>query len=214
MSERGATMTTETKKTFEQMTEIERQKVGEALWTRERPRCQSSLVDDLLKRGDIDGFTIDDMQNVYADPSDWGLEQCRDYIREYGGDEGSVNPWKMDRAELVETLTGIDIQCRDDESDDTLRAAVIANIDDETLDGLKEWRDAAQESASENPAEVFEWWEVGDWLCKRLGQEGEVYISNDYGDWWGRCTTGQSVYLDHTIQKLGAEYCAWALDKS
>lgn len=205
-------MTTETRPKFETLTEAQRQKVGEALWHRERPRCQSGLVDALLKRGDVDGFTIDDIENMTADTSDWGVERCREQLREYGGDEPDFNPWKMDRAALVEALTDAGIDCRDDESVDTLRDAVIANMDDETIDGLKEWREAAQDSASDNPAEPMEWWEVGDWLCERLQREGEVVIRNGYGDWWGRCCTGQSVCLDGVIQRLGHEYCLWALD--
>ena len=112
---------------------------------------------------------------------------------------------------MVEALTDVDIECRDDEDDATLRAAVIANIDDGTIDGLDDWREAVQDIAE--PEEVYEWWEVGGWLAERLEEAGEVVLRNGYGDWWGRCTTGQSVSLDYIIQKLGAEYAAWALDE-
>ena len=200
-----------TRKTFEEMTEIERQDVGKALWNRECPRCQSGLIDELVKAGEMEGFTIDDIENLMPDPSGWGVEQCRDYIRDHSGDMPSPDPWSMDRAEMVEALTDASIECRDDESDDTIRAALVANIDEETIDGIDEWRDAVNDCAT--PAEVYEWWEVGDWLAEQLADAGEVVIRNGYGDWWGRCCTGQAVYLDYTIQRLGAEYCAWALDK-
>lgn len=40
----------------------------------------------------------------------------------------------MDRAEIVKILEGISIQCYDHESDQTLRDAVIQNLEDGTLD--------------------------------------------------------------------------------
>jgi hypothetical protein len=67
-------------------------------------------------------------------------------------------------------------------------------------------------SDNAEPAEVFEWWEVGTWLYNKLRDYGEVGIDNGYGHWWGRCCTGQSVTLDGVIQRLGAEYAPWALD--
>lgn len=202
-------MSTETKPTFESLTESQRQKIGEALWSRERPRCQSGLVDDLVKRGDVDGFTIEDMTNLMPDPSDWDVEKCRDYVRDHSSDFPDPNPWAMDRDALVEALTDAGIQCYDHESVETLLAAMIVNIDDETIDGLDKWREAVNDCAE--PEEVMEWWEVGDWLAGRLAGMGEVVIRNGYGDWWGRCCTGQAVYLDHTIQRLGYEYCMWAI---
>lgn len=195
------------KLTLAQMTETHRQKVGEALWSRERPRCQTALVDDLLK-SEIDGFSVDDIENVYPDASDWGIEKCREYLREVGADMPSPDPWKMTRDELAEALTDVSIEPGDDDKE-TLRQAVIANIDDETIEGLGDWRDAVADNSE--PAEPLEWWEVGDWLAERLAREGECVIRNGYGDWWGRCCSGQSTCLDDVIQRLGAEYCAYAL---
>lgn len=40
----------------------------------------------------------------------------------------------MDRAQVVELLEGISIQCYDHESDQVLRDAVIQNVEDGTLD--------------------------------------------------------------------------------
>jgi hypothetical protein len=115
------------------------------------------------------------------------------------------------RDALVEALTEAGIQCYDHEDATTLMKAVIANIDDGTVDGLDDWREAVRDIAE--PEEVFEWWEVGEWLAEKLEAAGEVVIRNGYGDWWGRRTTGQSVSLDYIIQRLGAEYAAWALDE-
>jgi len=157
-----------------------------------------------------DGFGIDDIINLTPDPSDWSIVNCREYLRDIGVGSPDPDPWSMDRAALVEALEGASIDSNDDESDDVLREAVIVNIDDETIDGLEEWRDAVRDKGES--AEVYEWWEVGSWLAERLEAEGECVIRNGYGDWWGRCCTGQAVYLDNVIQELGYEYAYWALE--
>lgn len=54
--------------------------------------------------------------------------------------------------------------------------------------------------------EIFEWYLVSDWLIDKLREKNEPVIDNDYGEYWGRCCTGQSIYLDHVIQELAYEY--------
>ena len=161
----------------------------------------SSLVSDLIN-AEHEGFTVDDIENQYHDTSDWDVSQCRDYLLEHGGDLPDCNPWDMDRAALVEQLESVGIECTDDNPTVTLREAVIANIDDETLEGLDDWRQAAQECAQDNPQEAFEWWRVSQWLCNRLRAQGEVVIDNGYGCWWGRGCTGQSMLMDGTLQNV------------
>ena len=58
--------------------------------------------------------------------------------------------------------------------------------------------------------EIFEWYLVSDWFLDRLREINEPIIDNDYGEYWGRCGTGQAIYLDHNIQELAYE---WASDK-
>lgn len=49
-------------------------------------------------------------------------------------------------------------------------------------------------------AEVFEWWAVSDWLGEKLAEKDEVIIDNIWGKtYWGRCTTGQAIYIDGVI---------------
>jgi len=50
--------------------------------------------------------------------------------------------------------------------------------------------------------EPFEWWRVSSYLCEKLNLRGEPIIDNDYGQWWGRTCTGQSIILDGTIQQI------------
>ncbi len=194
---------------------VEVEHLAELYKEREVLCCDSSLVDDLLKaasgelgRGDLaDAFSYDELVNLYADPSDWTLEQCREYIDDNGLEEPTEgNVWKMDRADLVEQLENAGIESSDDESDETLREAVIINIDDETLDGIDDWRNVCRDYAQDNPAEVFEWWRVSSWLCDKLKDIGEVVIDNGYGHWWGRTCTGQGFLMDGTLQRVAAQF--------
>lgn len=50
--------------------------------------------------------------------------------------------------------------------------------------------------------EIFEWYHVNSWLAEKLEEQGEVIIDNDFGIWWGRGCTGQSVVLDHCLQQI------------
>lgn len=50
--------------------------------------------------------------------------------------------------------------------------------------------------------EIFEWWAVSGWLLDKLEAKGEPVLKTDLGDWWGRCTTGQSIILDGIIEEI------------
>jgi hypothetical protein len=50
--------------------------------------------------------------------------------------------------------------------------------------------------------EIFEWWTIGEWMKDQLLEQGEPILENDYGTWWGRCTTGQSISIDNVIEAI------------
>lgn len=54
----------------------------------------------------------------------------------------------------------------------------------------------------QEPQEIYEWWLVSPWFGKKLLMEGEPVLDNDYGIWWGRCTTGQAITMDYVIQNI------------
>lgn len=194
--------------TEDQTRQIRIQELAEIYRNRDIWHCDSYLVDMLLQRGDVDGFSYDEIENVYASPEEWTVKECRDYIMDVGSDSDcpDPNPWTMDREELTELLQSVSINVNDDETDDTLRAAVISNMDDETIDGIDEWRDAARELAQDNPAEIYEWWRCDPWLIAQLRGIGECVLDNDYGAWWGRTCTGQSLIMDGTLQRIAANF--------
>lgn len=140
--------------------------------------CQSSLVDMLLQRGDVDGFTIDDINYNLPDPSDWDIDECRTFIDENEG--ADYGPQACDYTTEGE--------------------------DGETVTDEDEYLEALQEHINDmEPREIYEWWLVSSWLASALADAHEPIIDNDYGYWWGRTCTGQSIMLDGTLQNI-AEY--------
>lgn len=50
--------------------------------------------------------------------------------------------------------------------------------------------------------DVIEWYSVSDWLAGQLRDHGEFVIEYAGLQFWGRTTTGQSAWLDHSIQQI------------
>jgi hypothetical protein len=50
--------------------------------------------------------------------------------------------------------------------------------------------------------EILEWLHVDDRLAKELEKEKECILRNEYGTWWGRCTSGQAIMMDDVIRKI------------
>src|SRR3990167_7856244 len=123
------------KGTAEEWRQIRIEEMAERYADRDILCCDSMIVDDLLKRsnesgGDLaEGFSYDEIRNLYADPSDWDLARCHEYADDNGIDMPDPNPWTMDRAAITEALTDASIDCKDDETIETLRDALIVNID-------------------------------------------------------------------------------------
>lgn len=55
------------------------------------------------------------------------------------------------------------------------------------------------------PAEIFEWWIVSDWLADKLEVHGEPILKSDYGTWWGRTCSGQAISMDSVIEDIYKE---------
>ncbi len=50
--------------------------------------------------------------------------------------------------------------------------------------------------------EIFEWWLCDSWLLEKLDAKNQPILYTDYGNWWGRCTTGQACALDEVLQEI------------
>jgi len=68
---------------------------------------------------------------------------------------------------------------------------------------IKSWADLINDYAE--PAEILEWWAISSHFADKLREHGECILDNDYGIWWGRTTSGQSVTMDRVIQAIAVE---------
>lgn len=177
---------------------------------REIYRCQSSLIDDLARLGgsgeggDLgEAFAPEEWQNVYQNPEDWDAERCREYLEGQGVDLPEVPEIECPACKGDGEATG---DAADGPCPDCKGTGYVpdpdADEDDSPGGYLTELRDAVREHAQENPAEPYEWYAVSPWLCARLAEAGEVVIDNHYGEWWGRCATGQNLIMDGILQQI------------
>lgn len=191
--------------------------------------CDSALVDDLIKAangGELrndgrdglrEGFDYDsNIRNIYRDCSEFDAAQCREYASDEGidlPDLPTIDCQECDGTGEIEVVGGSDpcLKCggvaRPSYKEGTGQVLdPDADEDDSRHGWLTEAREACQEHAQENPAEVYEWWRVSSWLCEQLHAIGEVTIDNNYGYWWGRTCTGQGWIMDGTLQQVAARY--------
>ena len=60
----------------------------------------------------------------------------------------------------------------------------------------------SEEGEEEEMQEIFEWWSISDWLFRKLLQEGAPVIETEFGNWYGRTETGQSLTYDYYLNKV------------
>ena len=54
--------------------------------------------------------------------------------------------------------------------------------------------------------EAYEHWIVSDWLASKLEDKGELITYDLMGfTIWGRCATGQAIYLDYVMEQICAD---------
>jgi hypothetical protein len=137
----------------------------------------SSLVADMLDSAhDLpehlrDEWEIENVKNLYPDPSAWDATQCL--------------VWLDDHI----SASDVEAEYRTPENDDP-----------------EYWTNQLQALVEDHaePAEIYEWWAVNDWLAAKLNAINEPVLSNSYGHWWGRTCSGQAMIMDGTLQQIAA----------
>lgn len=71
-----------------------------------------------------------------------------------------------------------------------------------TIDEFIETIDAA---TFEEDYDIMQYWLVSDFLASKLESLGEFVVESSCGYIWGRCTVGQSIYMDSVIQEISAD---------
>lgn len=152
------------------------------LVSREVYYCVSSLVSSLQSEDACSALGIDweDVRAVCVQ-DDWKTP-VTEYLQ--GADSETV----ADVAEYMDVEP-------DPELPD-LCTALIAHLED--TDGWQEVADYCRLDADMN--EAFEHWIVSGWMARELADMGEMVTYGLLGlTIWGRCTTGQSMSMDHVI---------------
>ena len=114
-----------------------------------------------------------------------------DIINLYSDNQNEIN-------ELKNQLDEIKGDLKSNTSEDDL--TTIAE-NERKADELESKIEELEQEQSE-PQEIFEWWLVSDFMAKKLEDQKEPILKNDYGTWWGRTYTGQSIFLDHVIEEI------------
>ena len=154
------------------MVDIDKQSKLRDFVNREVGHCQSTLIDELIKR---EIFNFDDIENFYESLED------------------TLNGLAKDA--LLDILHGSDIDT--DEWKDKTESEITAEILSLEASGIINPCNVERE-----PQAIYEWWLVNDWFIEKLRAEGEPILENDYGTWWGRTCTGQAIFLDYVIEKI------------
>lgn len=140
-----------------------------------------------------------------------------------GGEHFMINKTQETQKALEQFVEGVILACQSSLVEDALKKQLfmtddITNIyrpfdgkliDPSTCIRCKEKQDfldsetgECEECFEENqtPQEIYEWWLVTPWFSKKLLLEGQPVLENNYGMWWGRCTTGQAIVLDDVVE--------------
>ncbi len=154
------------------------QETIERLVNQEILACQSSLVEAMLQNGMAE---YEEIENMYIDNSDkiQEVEEERDEILD-----------KYNELEDKEELT---------ESEEI----EFNNLEDKISDLENQIEELEREQ--EEPQDIFEWWLVSNWLANKLRNYNEPILDNDYGTWWGRTCTGQSISMDYVMECIAEE---------
>ncbi len=134
----------------------------------------NSMVEYILRQDDYKNapFSLEDVTNYDVYPEYKG--QFADYD---GGGQDNLD-------EEIERLEELRDQMLDDDDD-------YGVIEDE----IAELKDLGRDYQ-----EVYEWYKVSDFLCRKLDALSHPVILDE--NIWGRCTTGQAILLDYAITQI------------
>lgn len=125
--------------------------------------------------------TIDELQQELE-----GLQRCIDREQE-GSIQFMGRAWEVTKG----TMVGEDLKKSRSEP-------LYWNPFDDGFESV----DGIDEEELEAYPEILEWWLVTSWMAERLKEQGETILDNDYGIWWGRSCSGQSITCDGVIRSI------------
>jgi len=208
-------------------TQSQLQIMGSALVEREIHHCASVLISDLAQNeyngdwadelmeltcGQPIQRAVEDQFRYVVDLNERGIFKATLYpIDEEGDDSKEAGSISLETAEDWEEIT--------ENYDGELTCPSFALEYFSDLDVIPPYAEVlvagedAEMEDSDEYTEIFEHWIVSDWLGNKLTEEGELVVEFMGFTIWGRTTTGQSIALDSVIQRLGGEYCKYAIEE-
>ena len=120
---------------------------------------------------------------------------------------------EFERNEVTLYVVAGKLETEYDDEDDARDAAIdsvlpvirekVAALVDTEANG---WQEVCNEYGLDPEThEVYEHWLVSSWLARKLAAEGEVVGEFAGLTIWGRCATGQAIYMDGVIETITAE---------
>lgn len=158
----------------------------------------SSIAEYILSKSHDTGdgneapFSLDDVENYYSYP-EWSTKLLGEHLMFNGGSEDDKNTFM----EEFQRLKDESVELNDD-----------GKISDETHSrNIKLIEDAEYEfeQIENEPAEIFEWWAVSEFLYRKLKENGRCVVDAGSCYLWGRTTTGQAILLDYVISQICAD---------
>lgn len=168
--------------------------------------CQSSLVEECFK---TELFSYDDIANLYT--KDYAQDQFRYKIIDESEGNFQAAIYSIDRSgQDIEFLT-----LSEENRAELLASDVDINDAGEVIQFYSDKNDFGYDTAlgeddeakydQDDMQEILEWWLVSDWIADKFKEWEYPVLDNDYGTWYGRCTSGQSIAMDYVIGQLCIE---------
>ena len=199
-------MTTNNYKTFNELTDSQRQTVATKLInSMSHVLLQNTVVEYILSKQHEDyenvPFSGDDIENNHTTGQieingyyETLTEEERDEkVEFYNHLLERAEHVAEQRGELLENASDEDYNILDNKHNKALDKvgdieSIISDLEDMYFD--------------EYP-EIMQWFECDDYMIDRLREKGEIVLDDTY---WGRTCCGQSIVLDGVIQTIAYEY--------
>lgn len=197
------------------------QRICSQLVNREVYANVNSMVDYILQsEGRDKPFDYDDIENMYS------YEYSGHFFSLSKADENEKEEELEAQQEILdemdegieakeEYLDNLKDELMDPMEGNMYRKAVRERLEfeiKETERLIKEMKEKRERLAKEidevedleaEPQEIFEWWLVSDFLCRKLKEKGYPVIECE--SIWGRTTTGQAISIDWVIEQIARE---------
>ncbi len=184
------------------------QRIKSKFVEREVYTCVSTITEYILQKSFEDSdapFSWDDITNRYPD-NDEEIDELQEKYDALETDRLTELD-DQEEAEIEESKELLDEEKISDfthnrnldvieEKYQMLKAEVEKEME-EIEERIEELR-----SKEKEPPEIYEWWIVSSFLCRKLKEYGESVISHE--NIWGRHTTGQAILLDWIITQICA----------